>query len=190
MKVGLFFGSFNPIHVGHLILASTIVEQSELQEAWFVVSPQNPFKKRSSLLHEFDRYDMIEKAIADNYQLRVSDIEFNLSRPSYTIHTLTYLQEKYPSHEFALIMGSDNLSHFHKWKNYEKILEYYRIYVYPRPNTKPSQFDDHPKVTFVDAPLLNISATFIRKAIKANQSIKYLVPEEVEQYILQKKFYQ
>lgn len=190
MKIGLYFGSFNPIHVGHLILANTCVEQSDLQQAWFIVSPQNPFKKQKSLLHEFDRYDMVEKAIHDNQQLKVSDIEFSLSKPSYTIHTLVYIQEKYPQHEFAIIMGGDNLSHFHKWKNYEKILEYHHLYVYPRPNAKPSQFDDHPKVHFVDAPLLDISATFIRKAIKAHQSIKYLVPEVVELYIQQKKFYQ
>ena len=189
MKIGLFFGSFNPIHVGHLIIANTMAENSALDEVWFVVSPQNPFKKKSSLLHEFDRLDMVEKAIADNYKLKASDIEFHLPKPSFTIDTLTYIQEKHPQHQFALIMGSDNLTHFHKWKNYEQILTFYQIYYYPRPNTQPSDFEQHPAVHAVEAPLLDISATFIRNLIKEGKSIKYLVHEDVEAYILQKKFY-
>lgn len=189
MQIGLFFGSFNPIHMGHLIIAQSMLGKSSLQQIWFVVSPQNPFKKKSSLLHEFDRFDIIEQAIADNPDLKVSDIEFHLPKPSYTIDSLSYIQEKYPQHSFALIMGSDNLSHFHKWKNYAQILEYYQIYVYPRPDTQASQFDQHPKVTFVEAPLLNISATYIRNLIKEEKSIKYLVHEAVESFILRKKFY-
>ncbi len=121
MKIGLFFGSFNPIHIGHLIIANTMAENTDLEEVWFVVSPQNPFKKQKSLLHEFDRLEMVERAIQDNFKLKASDIEFHLPRPSYTIDTLTVLQEKYPEHQFGLIMGGDNLSHFHKWKNYEQI---------------------------------------------------------------------
>ncbi len=189
MQIGLYFGSFNPIHVGHLIIANNMACNTDLNEVWFVVSPQNPFKKRSSLLHEFDRLDMVEIAIRENPHLRASDIEFHLPKPSYTIDTLTYIQEKYPQHAFSLLMGSDNLSHFPKWKNYEKILEYYQIYVYPRPNTDASPLSDHPKIHMVQAPMLDISATFIRKAIQANQSIRYLVPEEVEAHILRKKFY-
>lgn len=189
MKVGLFFGSFNPIHVGHLIIANTMVENTDLHEVWFVVSPQNPFKKKNALLHEFDRFDMVEMAIADNYKLRVTDIEFNLPQPSYTIDTLTYIQEKYPQYQFSLIMGSDNLVHLNKWKNYEQILQYYPILVYPRPNTQSSDLVQHPTVKFVPAPLLDISATFIRDLVQKNKSIKYLVPEVVEAYILRKKFY-
>ena len=189
MKIGLFFGSFNPIHHGHLIIANTMVHYTDLEQIWFVVSPHNPLKKQDSLLHEFDRYDMVEKAIADNPKLRACDIEFQLSRPSYTIDTLVHISQKYPQHEFSLIIGGDNLSHFKKWKNHAQILEYYSIYVYPRPNVQPSEFDNHPKVTFVQAPLMDISATFIRNAIQNNKPIKYLLPDLVEEYIYRKKFY-
>lgn len=189
MKIGLFFGSFNPIHVGHLIIANTMAENTDLAQVWFVVSPQNPFKKTKSLLHEFDRIDMVEMAIADNHKLKATDIEFNLSKPSYTIDTLTIIQEKYPKDEFVLIMGSDNLMGFKKWKNYDKILEYFSLYVYPRPNSNNAEFENHPKIRLVNAPILDISATFIRELILNNKSIKYLVPEQVESYILKKKFY-
>ena len=130
MRIGLFFGSFNPIHIGHLIIANTMATFTDLQQVWFIVSPQNPFKKNSSLLHEFDRYTMVERAIADNHKLKVSDIEFNLPKPSYTIDTLTILADKYKEHEFVLIMGEDNLVQLQNWKNYEKILEFYEIYLY------------------------------------------------------------
>lgn len=189
MKIGLFFGSFNPIHIGHLIIANTMAENTDLEEVWFVVSPQNPFKKQKSLLHEFDRLEMVERAIQDNFKLKASDVEFHLPRPSYTIDTLTVLQEKYPEHQFGLIMGGDNLSHFHKWKNYEQILEYFQLYIYPRPDASPSDLDNHPKVNFVESPLMSISATFIRKNIKAQKSIRYLVPESVELHIKANKFY-
>jgi len=189
MKIGLFFGSFNPIHIGHLIIANTMVETTDLEQLWFVVSPQNPFKKRKSLLHEFDRLDMVELAIQDNYKLKVTDIEFHLDKPSYTIDTLTVIQEKFPENEFALIMGSDNLKQFKKWKNYDKILEYFSLYVYPRPDSQETDLDNHFKVHFVKAPMMAISATFIRNCIKNNQSIKYLVPEVVEKHIQHKKFY-
>lgn len=190
MKIGLFFGSFNPIHIGHLIIAQTMAVNTDLERVWFVVSPQNPFKKSKSLLHEFDRYDMVERAIADNPLLAVTDIEFHMPKPSYTIDTLVRLQEKFPQHEFRLIMGEDNLAQFPNWKNYEQILEYTGLYVYPRPGSKPHAFGNHPRVTFVEAPLLDISATFIRNALANNRSIKYLVPDPVEEMIRYKKFYQ
>ena len=188
-KIGLFFGSFNPIHVGHLILANTMATATDLDEVWFVVSPQNPFKKNKSLLHEFDRLDMVERATADNAKLKVSDVEFAMPRPSYTIDTLVRLQEKYPDYTFKLIIGEDNLVQFTNWKNHESILDFYGLYVYARPNTPPHAFSNHPKVTFINAPLLDISATFIRDCIKNNRSIRYLVPESVEKMIELKKFY-
>ncbi|NIK73257.1 nicotinate-nucleotide adenylyltransferase [Thermonema lapsum] len=189
MKVGLFFGSFNPIHVGHLILANVAVESTDLNKVCFVVSPQNPFKKRSSLLHEFDRLDMVRAAIHDNPNFEVSDIEFHLPQPSYTIDTLTYLQEKYPKRRFALLMGEDNLAHFHKWKNYEQILEYYELYVYPRPHTPEHGFREHPKVHYIEAPLLDISATYIRQCIQEGRSIRYMVTEPVAELIYSRKYY-
>ena len=166
-----------------------MAENTHLHAVWFVVSPQNPFKKSKTLLHEFDRLDMVEMAIDDNPKLKVTDIEFHLPKPSYTIDTLTVLQEKHPQHTFHLIIGEDNLDQFAKWKNYQQILEYFGLYVYPRPNAVQSEFLKHPHVKLVEAPLLDISATFIRNRIKENKSIKYLVPERVEQYILRKKFY-
>jgi nicotinate-nucleotide adenylyltransferase len=190
MKIGLFFGSFNPIHIGHLIIANVMAENTDLREVWFVVSPQNPFKNQKALLHEFDRYDMVNRAIAENYKLRATDIEFQMPKPSYTIDTLTVLQEKHPENEFVLIMGSDNLTHFHKWKNHDKILEYYSLYVYPRPSVTNHELFGHPKVRQVPAPLLDISATYIRNSIQSGQSIRYLVPEPVETLIRIKNFYQ
>lgn len=190
MKVGLFFGSFNPIHIGHLIIANTILENAYLDQVWFVVSPQNPFKKRSTLLHEFDRLDMVNAAIHDNYAMRASDIEFNMPKPSYTIDTLTHLKDKHPEKEFVLIIGEDNLKSFPKWKNSDKILEYYQLLVYPRPHAQPSDLVKHPKVQLVEAPLIDISATFIRKCIASDRSVKYLVPDTVNEMILSRKFYQ
>jgi nicotinate-nucleotide adenylyltransferase len=189
MKIGLFFGSFNPIHMGHLIIANIMAENTDLKKVWFVVSPQNPFKPSKGLLHEFDRYDMVKAAIADNYKLEVSDVEFQLPRPSYTIHTLTYLLEKHPDKEFRLIIGEDNLEGFTKWKNYQQILEHYGLYVYPRPGAQPSELKQHPSVKVVDSPLLDISATYIRQCVKEKRSIRYLVPEAVEQMIQMKGFY-
>lgn len=190
MKIGLFFGSFNPIHIGHLIIANTMVSTTDLEQIWFVVSPQNPFKKSSSLLHEFDRYDLVQRAIADHSLFRVTDIEFHMPKPSYTIDTLIRLQEKHPQHEFKLIMGEDNLAQFPNWKNFQQILDYTGLYVYPRPDAKKHLFKEHAAVRFVNAPLLDISATFIRECIKNGQSIRYLVPEAIEQLIRLKKFYQ
>jgi nicotinate-nucleotide adenylyltransferase len=189
MKIGLFFGSFNPIHIGHLILANHMANNTDLDQVWFIVSPQNPFKKNNSLLHEFDRLTMVERAIADNHQLKVSDIEFSLPKPSYTIDTLTVLSDKFPLHHFVLIMGEDNLLQFGNWKNYEKILEFYELYVYPRPNSQSHDYANHPKVKLIEAPLLDISATFIRKQIQQHKNIKYLVTEPVADYLTLKKFY-
>jgi nicotinate-nucleotide adenylyltransferase len=189
MNIGLFFGSFNPIHVGHLIIANVMAYHADLEQVWFVVSPQNPFKKSKSLLHEFDRYDMVQMAIDDNPRFRATDIEFKLPRPSYTIDTLTHIQDKYPQHTFRLIIGGDNLEQFKKWKNFDKILEYYGLYVYPRPGAELNELTQHPNVQVISAPLMDISATFVRTCIQEGKSIKYLVPERVEELILRKKFY-
>ncbi len=189
-KIGLFFGSFNPIHVGHMIIANIMAENTDLNKVWFVVSPQNPFKPSKGLLHEFDRYDMVKAAIADHYKLEVSDVEFNLPKPSYTIHTLAYLTQKFPGKEFKVIIGEDNLENFAKWKNHEQILEQFGLYVYPRPHVTNSELKRHPNVKIIEAPLLDISATYIRNCIKNNKSIRYLVPESVEQMISLKHYYQ
>jgi nicotinate-nucleotide adenylyltransferase len=191
LKIGLFFGSFNPIHIGHLIIANIMAETTDLKKVWLVVSPQNPLKPGKGLLHEFDRYDMVQKAISDNFKLEVSDIEFHLPKPSYTIHTLIHLREKHPDKEFKVIIGEDNLTNFVKWKNHERILEDYGLYVYPRPlsEEQPSQLKQHPNVKMVEAPVLDISATFIRNRIRNRQSVRYLVPDAVEEMIRIKGFY-
>ncbi|MBO0936720.1 nicotinate-nucleotide adenylyltransferase [Fibrella sp. HMF5335] len=193
MNIGLFFGSFNPIHIGHLIIANTMATTTDLDQVWFVVSPQNPFKKTKSLLHEFDRLDMVERAIADNNRLKATDIEFSMPKPSYTIDTLDRLREKFPQHTFRLIMGEDNLAQFANWKEHERILTETGLYVYPRPvrepTATPSPFLTHTNVRLVQSPLLDISATFIREAIRTNRSIRYMVPDVVEEMITRKKFY-
>lgn len=189
MKIGLFFGSFNPIHIGHLIIANIMAETTDLDKVWMVVSPQNPFKPSKGLLHEFDRYDMVRAAVYDHYKIEASDIEFHLPKPSYTIHTLVHLSEKHPDKSFKVVMGEDNLTNFIKWKNHERILEDYGLYVYPRPRTQLSELKMHPNVRMVDAPLLDISATFLRKCIRNHQSIRYLVPDVVEEMIRTRGFY-
>jgi nicotinate-nucleotide adenylyltransferase len=189
MKIGLFFGSFNPIHNGHLIIAQSALESAKLHELWFVVSPQNPLKKNKNLLHEFDRLDMVRLAIEDNDRFKASDIEFHMPRPSYTIDTLTYLKEKYPSKHFKLIIGGDNLAIFPKWKNSGKILEDFGLIVYPRPGANPNDLANHPNVTYIDAPLMSISATYIRKCIRNEKSIRYLVPESVNEFIKNKQLF-
>jgi len=187
LKIGLFFGSLNPVHIGHLIIANVMQDRTDLDEVWFVVSPQNPFKKQKSLLHEFDRLKMLELAIADHFYFRASDVEFHMPRPSYTIDTLTYLSEKHPNHEFRLIVGGDNLTHFHKWKNFEVILAQYGLYVYPRPGDIPDL--KHSNIQYVSAPLMDISATFIRESVKNGNSVRYLLPQTVEDYIRDKKLF-
>lgn len=190
MKIGLYFGTFNPIHVGHLAIANIMATDVDLDRVWFIISPQNPFKVNDDLLHEFDRYEMVRLSIHENYQLEVRDIEFNLPRPSYTVDTLAYIREKYPDHRFSVIMGEDNLSHFHKWKNHDQILRHHHLLVYPRNNTKPSPLEEDPRVRKIVTPLLDISATYIRKAIADGRSVKYLVPEEALEYIRVKNLYQ
>lgn len=166
-----------------MIIANHVVQYTELERVWMVVSPQNPFKTKKSLADNYDRYHLLNLAIGDNTKLKASKIEFDLPVPSYTIDTLTYLKEHAPDDTFSLLMGGDNLASFHKWKNYELILEHHDIYVYRRPKYKRHQFKDHPRIKFVDAPMLDISATFIRKAIREGRSIQYLVPEEVYEYL-------
>lgn len=183
MKIGLFFGSFNPVHTGHMIIASHVANWSDLDQVWLVVTPQNPFKKRSNLAPDYDRLHMVHLAIGDNPLLRPSDIEFLLPKPSYTVDTLTYLAEKYPQHTFSLIMGGDNLANLHKWKNYEVILQNHEILVYKRPNYDLGDLQYNAQVTVVEAPLMEISSSFIRKSIQLEKSIRYLVPDEVWKYL-------
>ena len=191
MKIGLYFGSFNPIHIGHLIIANQLVENSDLDQIWFVVTPHNPFKKKSTLLDNYQRLEMVYLATKDYDTLKESDIEFNLPQPNYTVNTLVHLTEKYPKHEFALIMGEDNLKSFHKWKNYQTILEYHSIYVYPRisEGKVDTQFNNHPKITRVDAPIIELSSTLIRNAIKDGKNVKPLLPEHVWAYLDEMNFY-
>lgn len=191
MKIGLFFGTFNPIHIGHLTIANYIAEFSDLDQVWFVVTPHSPFKKKNSLLNDYQRLEMVHLATEDYVKLRPSDIEFNLQQPNYTINTLTYLQEKFPDYTFALIMGEDNLKSFHKWKNYQVILELHDIYVYPRVSDGKveTQFDDHDKIRHVDAPIMELSSTFIRKAIKQGKNIRPMLPEKVWKYVDDMNFY-
>jgi nicotinate-nucleotide adenylyltransferase len=186
---GLFFGSFNPIHTGHMIIANCMVETTDLKKVCFVVSPQNPFKPAKGLLHEFDRYDLVKAAIADNYKMEVSDVEFHLPKPNYTIDTLTVLSEKNPKQKYRIIIGEDNLVNFKKWKNHEQILDLYGLYVYPRPGVTGADILNHPNVRIVEAPRMDISATYIRQCIRDQKSIRYLVPEAVEQMIRLRSFY-
>ena len=191
MKIGLYFGTFNPIHVGHLTIANHMAEYSDLDQVWFVVTPHSPFKKKSSLLDNNHRFQMVDRAVEEYPKLRASDIEFNLPQPNYTINTLTYLEEKYPDYEFALIMGEDNLKSFHKWRNYELILERHHIYVYPRISdvTTATRFDNHLKIHAIDAPIMELSSTFIRNAIKEGKNIRPMLPEHVWSYLDDMNFY-
>lgn len=198
-KVGLFFGSFNPIHVGHLVIAESMANSDKLDEVWLVVSPHNPHKKKDGLLEDYHRLALVREAIDDNPKLEVSDIEFKLPIPSYTSNTLAYLKEKHPEVEFALIMGEDNLRTFHKWKNFENIIENHKIFVYPRVLTvqelekekiENSNLHDHPSVIFVDdAPLMKISSSHIRKSIKNGILPKYILTDPVLKYIDEMNFY-
>ncbi|MDG1476479.1 MAG: nicotinate (nicotinamide) nucleotide adenylyltransferase [Vicingaceae bacterium] len=197
MKVGLYFGTYNPIHVGHLIIANHMVDYTDLDQVWFIVSPQNPFKTKASLLEDYHRLTLVKVAIEGNKNLRASNIEYDLPKPSYTIDTLTCIQEKHPEHNFSIIMGEDNLRSFHKWKNYEQIIENHHVFVYPRVisengNTHniPDQLQNHPKISICsNAPLMKISASFIRKAIKDKKDVKYLLTEPVFKYLEEMNFY-
>ena len=183
--VGLFFGSFNPIHIGHLIIANHLVEHSAMDELWLVVTPQNPFKEKQSLLDNYLRLEMVNLAIEEYPKLRASNIEFQLPQPNYTVNTLAYLEEKFPNISFALIMGEDNLKSLHKWKNYEHILAHYPIYIYPRisEGEMHDNLVQHPHIKRVTAPIIELSSTFIREEIKAKRNVRALLPEKVWQYI-------
>ena len=188
-KIGLFFGSFNPIHIGHLIMAEYFVENTDLKEVWFVVSPNSPMKKKESLLSEHQRLYMVNLAVEDDARFRSCDIEFHLSLPSYTCHTLVHLQEKYPDKEFVLIMGEDNLETIEKWKNYEFILENFSIYAYPRIGSDGGKYKNHPHVKFVDAPYIGISATMIRNGIAEGKTMHYFMHPKVAQFIDEMRLY-
>ena len=189
MKVGLYFGSFNPVHVGHLIIAQSALNDTELDEVWMVVSPQNPFKQKKNLLLEYNRFRMVELALADNQGLHASNVEFVLPKPSYTIDTLSHLAEKMPSKTFSIIMGEDNLAHLHKWKNFEAILKYYKIYCYPRMGSSGDHWEKYPMVTKLDLPYLDISSTRVRQMIKSGKSIRYLVPPGAYELLEEEMFY-
>ncbi|MES2761722.1 MAG: nicotinate (nicotinamide) nucleotide adenylyltransferase [Bacteroidota bacterium] len=190
MRVGLFFGSFNPVHVGHMVLANYMVSFTDMEQLWFVVSPHNPLKEKTSLLNQNQRLHMVNLAIGENAtNIKSSNIEFGLTQPSYTVNTLAHLKEKYPQHEFSLIMGEDNLQSFTKWKNYEEILKNHVIYVYPRPNSGASELKDHKNVIMTEAPLMDISSTMIRQAIKDKKDMSFFVPPAVWEYVDEMNFY-
>lgn len=189
-RVGLFFGSFNPIHVGHLIIANTFVERTGLDEVWLVVSPQNPLKQRKTLLADYHRVEMVRRAVEDNDRLRVCDAELHLPVPSYTVLTLAHLGEHYRDKEFSLIMGGDNLASLHRWRNYEYILEHYPIYVYPRPGYADCELLKHPHVHPVEVPMLDISSSDIRERIGRGESVQYLLTEPVHRYLREMHFYE
>lgn len=191
MKVGLYFGTFNPIHVGHLIIANHMAEFTDMDQVWMVVTPHNPLKKKSTLLDDHHRLEMVHLAAEGYDHIRPSDIEFKLPQPNYTVNTLVHLLEKYPTHEFSLIMGEDNLNSLHKWKNYEVLLQNHDIYVYPRINGESANEEliNHPRVHRIDAPVIEISSTFIRKSIKDGKNVKPLLPQKVWEYIDHNLFY-
>ena len=198
MEIGLYFGTYNPIHVGHLIIANHIANYTKLDQVWLVVSPQNPFKNKASLLKDHHRLALVNVAIEGNQKLKASNIEFNLPQPSYTIDTLAFIKEKHPEHTFSVIMGEDNLRSLHKWKNHEQLLENHHVFVYPRMRTNqeeddavPVRFNNHPNITICkDAPIMKISASFIRKAIQEKKEVRYLLSEPVYTYIKEMHFYE
>lgn len=189
MHIGLFFGSFNPVHVGHMVLANYMSSFTELEQVWFIVSPHNPFKEKSSLLNQNQRLHMVNLAIGDSNKLKSNNIEFGLPQPSYTIHTLAHLKERYPEHTFSLIMGEDNLVSFTKWKNYEEILKHHKLYIYPRPNSNSGDLKSHANVIMTEAPLMDISSTMIRQSIKTKKDVSFFVPTAVWNYLDEMHFY-
>lgn len=188
MKIGLYFGSFNPVHIGHLIIANHVANNTLLEQVWFVISPQNPLKKENSLLNEHHRKHLIDLAIEGEKKLRTSNVEFKLPKPSYTIDTLTYLAEKYPQHHFSIIMGSDGFSNIKRWKNYEVLLKNYEIYIYERPGFQVKE-NAGTKITILKAPLLEISSTHIRELVHSKKSIRFLVPDIVKEEIERQQYY-
>lgn len=190
MKTGLFFGSFNPIHIGHLAIANYIVEFTDLKQLWFVVSPQNPLKKKKGLLEDYHRLNLVKEAIEDDHRFQACDIEFKLPYPSYTIDTLTYLREQYTDRDFAIIMGADGLINFHKWKNYMEIIRSTTRYIYPRSGINISDLDNIENCIFINAPLIEISSTFIRNGIREKKDLRYFMNEKVYKYIKDMHFYE
>jgi len=189
-KTGLLFGSFNPIHNGHLILASYMLEFTDIDEVWFVVSPQNPLKEKKSLLADYHRLALARLAVEDHTKMQVSDIEFKMPKPSYTIDTLTWLSEKYENRDFIIICGTDVFPTFHKWKNYEALLDQYQFYVYPRPNSELGAYERHPNIQLFPAPQMEISSSFIRKGIYKKKNMSFWMPDKVYEYILKMHFYE
>jgi nicotinate-nucleotide adenylyltransferase len=189
LKIGLYFGTFNPIHIGHMAIANFIVDYADIDELWFVVSPQNPHKKKKNLLNDYHRLEMVHRAVDDDKRFRVSNIEFSLPKPSYTVDTLTYLKEHYPEHHFKIIMGSDNLEKFPKWKNYEQIVENYGIIIYPRPGFDPSKYQLPSSTEILNAPQMEISSTFIRKAIRDGKDVRHFLPQKTWEYLEEMNFY-
>ena len=189
MKTGLFFGSFNPIHIGHMAIAQYMLEHTDIDKIWFVVSPQNPFKTKNTLLDQQHRLVLVRIATENDSKLTASNFEFSLPIPSYTVDTLTHLREAYPNEDFALIMGQDNLSSLHKWKNHQSILEHHEVFVYPRPKAKSSALESHPKIHLTHAPMMDISAQFIRKCIQEGKAVNYFLPPRISQYIDEMNFY-
>jgi nicotinate-nucleotide adenylyltransferase len=189
-RTGLFFGSYNPIHIGHMAIGNYMLEFTDISELWFIVSPHNPLKEKKTLLADHHRLELVRLAINDGDRFRVSDIEFHLPRPSYTIDTLTYLEEKYPGKEFCIIMGADGLKSFHKWKNADLLAEKYQRLVYPRPGVSGEEVLQHKNVVLVNAPMMEISSSFIRKAISQGKDIPYFLPEKTYRYIVEMHFYE
>ena len=185
MKIGLYFGTFNPIHVGHMIIANHMAEYSGLEQIWLVVTPHNPVKSKSTLLEDYKRLEMVFLATGPYPKLKPSDFEFKLPQPNFTVNTLAHLKEKYPQHEFSLIMGEDNLRTFQKWKNHDVILENHELYVYPRiaAEVEDALLGNHPKIKFISAPVVEISSTFIRESIRNGKNVRPLLPAEVWQYV-------
>jgi nicotinate-nucleotide adenylyltransferase len=191
MKIGLYFGTFNPIHIGHLIIANHMAEHADLQQIWMVVTPHNPLKQKNTLLDDRQRLHMVRLATEEYPKIKPSDIEFSLPQPNYTVNTLAHLKDKFPTHEFSLIMGEDNLNSLHKWKNYDYILENHDIYIYPRLTSELENLDlkTHPRIHKIDAPIVEISSTFIRESIKNKKNVRPLLPESVWEEIDYNNYY-
>lgn len=190
LKIGLYFGSYNPIHIGHLAIANYMVEYIDIDQLWFVVSPQNPFKKKANLLDDYHRLEMVNRAVENDDRLRASNIEFGLPKPSYTIDTLAYLKDQHPNYSFSILMGSDNLENFHKWKNYETIVENYGVIVYPRPGFDKSKVQFHKNIIVANgAPLMEISSSFIRSAIRDKKDVRHFLPQNAWEYLDEMNFY-
>ncbi len=190
LKVGLYFGSYNPIHIGHLAIANYMVEFTDIDQLWFVVSPQNPHKKKGNLLNDYQRLEMVHRAVQGDDRLRASNIEFQLPKPSYTVDTLAYLKDQHPNYHFVILMGSDNLESFHKWKNYETIIENFGVVVYPRPGFDRTKVQIDKNVIIAEgAPLMEISSSFIRKAIKTGKDVRHFMPQKSWEYMEEMNFY-